>query len=190
MSAELKSLIEAAVRNVVAEQFSLGLSSGSLRRLDVERGTTEDGRQYCWGYWDTYTNSLKPEFNSMLTGYIRRIGVRKTEYKNKKSNQLLVEVSAGPTLYRIKAGLESAAGKNLVCAIAVLSKERLARPVSISVRPGDDDKVVLVTLFQKDEMVRGLPWPGDANALRTAYKRAKQHLEVLKFDENGRVARN
>ncbi|MBT9316306.1 hypothetical protein [Leptothoe spongobia] len=174
----------------MAEQFSLGLSSGSLRRLDIERGTTEDGRQYCWGYWDTYANSLKPEFNTMLTGYIRRIGVRQTEYKSKKSNQLLIEVLAGPTSYRIKAGLESAAGKNLVCAIAVLTQERLAKPVSIRVRPGDDDKVVLVTLFQGDEMVRGLPWPGDVTALRTAYKRAKQHLEVMQFDENGRVIRN
>lgn len=180
--------MEKIVRRAIREQLSLGLSSGGMRRLDIERGNS-DGRDYCWGYWDASSSCLRPEFRNCLAGYLKSIGVRKTVYKGKGNLQLILEVDAGTTDFRLKTGLESAAGKSLVCAIASLTEEQVLQPVSIRVRPGDDEKVVLASIYSGKQFIKGQSWPEDQGALRQVCRQAFQYLNVLKFDENGKVIR-
>ena len=189
MSLEFSSLIEKVVRRAIREQMSLGLSEGGMRRLDIERGN-RDGRDYCWGYWDSASSCLRPEFRSCLTGYLRSIGVRKVTYKKDVNLQLILEIDAGVADFRIKTGLESAAGKSLVCAIAALSEEQIKQPVSLRVRPGDDEKVVLASIYSQKRYVKGQAWPEDQGTLRQVCRQAFRYLNVLKFDEGGKVIRD
>lgn len=172
------------IRQVLRQELGLGFQDAYRVPLDVEAGTTEDGRRYCWGVFDHDRQVFVPELRNALVGYLQGVGVKKgNEYKGKVPQKLIVHMSCGAKgSYSIKSGLETAFSKSILSEIASLEKP--AEPVKLVVKPGEDGKVVLPSLYlpqeQGDVWVKPVyEYPADIGALRAVFRAAVEVVPKL-----------
>ena len=183
------------IRQVIRKELGLGFQPAHRIPLDVEGGTTEDGRRYCWGVFDHDKQVLVPQMMPAIVGYIQGIGVRDgREYKGKIPRKLVIHLDCGAAgSYAIKAGLETAFSKGVINAIASLDSGQAREPVKIVVRPGDDEsgKVVLPSLYlpQSGGDVWVKPkyeYPANLDQLRALFREAVEvvpHIEFKSYAE-------
>jgi hypothetical protein len=81
---------------------------------------------------------------SALTGTIRSLEVKESQTSHGDRVKADFEIIADRR-YVLRSGIESAFTKGMLMLIAALSDERLKRPITIEVKPGDEKSNVLVS---------------------------------------------
>ncbi|MEM9152128.1 MAG: hypothetical protein AAGB19_16970 [Cyanobacteria bacterium P01_F01_bin.3] len=158
-----------------AQRLGFG-SSPITRTINCKR------RDDCpsWYFWNGAEHGAEPIPHSAVTGYVLDLSVRQGEYKNKPTYNLRLLLGCSDRLFILDAGYESQFSRALMAALSVTPAHDLKQPITISARPGDDERVLLCYVWIDGQQVRyELPEEPDWNSIfstaSTNVKRANQN---------------
>lgn len=107
----------------------------------------ESGSAWYTRNFDTEVNT--PLEHSSLTGYLKNIYIKKTEYKKKANYKMNLRMQADQR-YNIRSGLSTFFSRGFLLAIEVMMDNEVdfdTTPLIISVRKGNDNNVVFCNVF-------------------------------------------
>ena len=156
MSEAIEKLLERiAVALEGQEKVNLGLSTESPRKwlyVGQEQGT-------CWYF--RHNNENVPVIENSLTGYLKVARLETKEFKGKSELKLQLTIDAG-IKYVIQSGVNTVFSRGVLLALNLLSEAELLKPITISVRPGNQESIVLGSVAVGGDKVR-VDWDESLN---------------------------
>ena len=126
--------------------------------------------------WYTLPNGEPVPVNATaVTGYLKDLKFEQTERRGKPCHKLLATIAAD-RLYILEAGHDTHFSKGLLIAIASLSPQHLAHPITLQPQPGDDDAVLFCRLWMGSELVKA-PY-GEDTDWREVAKLALSNVKI------------
>jgi hypothetical protein len=123
---------------------------------------------HLWYCLDSDRNP-QPILESALTGYLKDLRFEQTERRGKPCHKLLATIAAD-RVYILESGYDTHFSKGLLMALATLSPQHLAHPITIQTQPGDDDSVLFCRVWTGSQLVKS-PY-GEETDWREVAKRA------------------
>lgn len=148
MSTEIENVLARIATALEAkEPPKLGLSIQTQRKwlyVGQEQGT-------CWYF--CHNNENIPVIENLLTGVVKSIEIADKEFKGKTEQKLQITIDAG-TKYILQSGITTIFSRGILIALNLLSETELTQPIAIGVKAGNQESIVLGSVYQNDEKIR------------------------------------
>ncbi|KAB8316109.1 hypothetical protein SD81_028415 [Tolypothrix campylonemoides VB511288] len=126
--------------------------------------------------WYTLSHGEATAVNATgLTGYLKELRFEQAERRGKPCHKLLATIAAD-RVYILEAGHDTHFSKGLLMALASLSPQHLAQPITIQPVAGDDESVLFCRVWTGSELVKA-PYSEDTD-WRQISKTALAHVRA------------
>lgn len=183
MNEELLAKAVEALQAIASKGSKSTLGFGAAPGIQTIFVGREDESQSLWYFLDQGNSRQDIEANT-LTGFIKKLEYRESEYKGKTSYKMFLQIDCKDQgFYQIRTGMGTQVELGIINGLSQLSNQDLLKPVSISLRPADDAKLIFANVY-----LDGKPVYTESRPDSDDYEGWKVIRKAATANVNGKVA--